>query len=365
MGLHTVFAALESEISAMYLERDEQVKGLLRAILAGEHVLLLGPPGTAKSATICELIARINGADMFETLLTPFSSPEEVFGPVSIQGLQADKYERILSGYLPEAHVGFVDEVFKANSAILNSLLTIMAERKYKNGRTSLRVPLISLVGASNETPQEDNLGAMYDRFMLRYVSSYVSASNVVNLLRPFPQGAKRTTITLAELKQAQAEVETVAVSDAILEEVAHLKHTCENAPTPFKASDRRWRASVRLLKACAYLDGRDSVASDDLMVYANVLWDNMADANVCASVVGKVINPAYTQVVEHADAIDKLLRELVSAVGGEQAGIEALVKIKTHKEAMSKIHAGEKGAKLVATVGEKVNAAIKKSMRF
>jgi len=357
------FKAIIAEIASIFLEREEQIRAVCCAILAGEHVLLLGPPGTAKSASIVELMRRISGANYFETLLTRFSAPEEVFGPVSIQGLQQDKYERKYEGYLPWAHVGFVDEVFKANSAILNSLLTLMAERKFKCGVQLVNAPLVTLVGASNETPQEDDLTAMYDRFMVRKISHYVSDANVVNLLRPSTgANAGNTGLTLKEWEQARAEVKTVKVSDAILEEVAALKATMKHKG--FGASDRRWRASIKLLQACAYLDGRDSVDSDDLMVYGDVLWDDMKDAKSVADEVGKIINPAMQQVLEHIDAVEKLLSEFVHAPG-DQEKINAMAKINTHKTALLKIKAGAKGEEAVKRIGEKVNAAIKKSMKF
>ena len=355
------FRTIMTEIASIFLEREEQILAIMRALLAGEHVLLLGPPGTAKSATVVELMRRITGANYFETLLTRFSAPEEVFGPVSIMGLQQDKYERKYEGYLPWAHVGFVDEVFKANSAILNSLLTLMAERKFKCGVQNISAPLVSLVGASNETPQEDDLGAMYDRFMVRKISAYVSPANVVNLLRPSTgQNAGNTSLTLAEWEQARKEVRTVKVGDSVLEEVAVLKAAMERKG--FRASDRRWRASIKLLQACAYLDGRDSVESDDLLVYSDVLWDDMKDAKTVADEVGKIVNPAMQQVLEHIDAVEKLLGEFVNA-SDEESRINAKQKINQHQASLKKIKAGRKGEEAAGKIDEKVKVAVRKIM--
>lgn len=355
------FRTIMAEIAAIFLEREEQILAIMRALLAGEHVLLLGPPGTAKSATVVELMRRIVGAFYFETLLTRFSAPEEVFGPVSIMGLQQDKYERKYEGYLPWAHVGFVDEVFKANSAILNSMLTLMAERKFKCGVQLVNAPLVTLVGASNETPQEDDLGALYDRFMVRCISSYVSPANVVNLLRPSTgQNAGNTSLTLKELETARNEVRLVKVDDVVLEEVAALKTAMQKKG--FTASDRRWRGSVKLLQACAYLDGRDSVSSDDLLVYGNVLWDDMKDAKTVADEVGRIINPAMQQVMEHIDAVEKLLGEFINAPD-EQERINAKLKINQHQASLKKLKAGKKGEEAAAKIDEKVKAAVKKIM--
>lgn len=355
--------AIMAEIATIFLEREDQIQAVMRALLAELHVLLLGPPGTAKSAVIVELMRRITGANYFETLLTPFSAPEEVFGPVSIMGLQQDKFERKYEGYLPWAHVGFIDEVFKANSAILNSLLTIMAERKFKCGVQLVNAPLVSLVGASNETPQEDNLTAMYDRFMVRKISAYVSDANVVNLLRPSTgANAGNTVLSLKEWDKARSEVKTVDVPEDILEEVANLKAVMKHKG--FGASDRRWRASIRLLQACAYLDGRSAVESDDLMVYSDVLWDDMKDAKPVADEVGKIINPAMQALLEHIDEVDKLLNQFVNAPD-EQERINAMAKINTHKTKLTKIKAGAKGEEAIKRIGEKVNAAVKKVMKF
>jgi MoxR-like ATPase len=237
-----------------------------------------------------------------------------------------------------------------------------MAERKYSNGRTTLKVPLFSLVGASNEVAQEDSLSAMYDRFMLRYISNYVSGSNVVNLLKlnMTPPG-NRTTISLNDLQVAQAEVSSVNVEDAVLEEVANLKNETEKEG--LKASDRRWRTSMGLLKACAYLDGRDKVVSDDLMVYANVLWDSMQDASKCASIVGRVINPTMTQLVEHADAVEKIISEFLASGASSDAGVQMITKIKQHKEAIGKLNAGSKGEEIKKRIGKKVEDAMKKAI--
>ena len=147
--------ALRSALRARFVERDRVVDGLLIALLARQHVLLLGPPGTAKSLLARTLCESLEGARFFEWLLTKFSTPEELFGPVSLQALEAGRYERITDGKIPEAHVAFLDEVFKSNSAILNALLTLMNERMYHEGSAARPVPLQTLVAASNELPDE------------------------------------------------------------------------------------------------------------------------------------------------------------------------------------------------------------------
>ena len=180
-------AALESGL----VERETEVRLLLLAAFCGEHLLLLGPPGTAKSELGRRLSAVCGGASFFERLLTRFSVPEELFGPLSMRGLENDQYVRQTDGYLPTATVAFVDEVFKANSAILNSLLTILNERLFDNGNERVEVPLLCLVGASNELPESEELDALYDRFLLRCAVEQVSAAGLGDLLAMRAAGAE------------------------------------------------------------------------------------------------------------------------------------------------------------------------------
>src|SRR5215470_17795440 len=181
--------ALERELTASLIERDEVVRASLVALLAEQHLVILGPPGTAKSALVTELARRIspqNGAGLrnFAYLMTRFTTPEELFGPVSVSGLKRDEYRRITAGKLVEAELVFLDEIFKASSAILNALLKIANERAFHNGGQEMQVPLISLFGASNEMPQGNELEALWDRFLLRFRVGYVTDTGFVRFIR-------------------------------------------------------------------------------------------------------------------------------------------------------------------------------------
>jgi MoxR-like ATPase len=196
------FETLRAALAAALIERDEEVQLLLLGLLAGEHVLLVGPPGTGKSLLCSALTSAVGGARKFETLLTKFSTPEELFGPVSVQALKADRYERLTAGYLPEAHFAFVDEVWKASSAILNTLLTLMQERRFDNGGRRVDCPLRLMVAASNEWPVGDgyeSLGAAFDRFLIRKLVRPVSAAGRERLFirRPDPGKPVEDAVTL------------------------------------------------------------------------------------------------------------------------------------------------------------------------
>src|SRR5579859_3856917 len=166
-----------------FLGKDEVIRLLCIAVLAGEHAVLIGPPGTAKSALL-RTFARMLDAAYFEYLLTRFTEPNEIFGPVDIAAFREGKYQRRTEGMLPEAEIVFLDEVFKSNSAILNSLLTLLNERRYTSGGEVVRCPLLSAFGASNEVPSDETLTAIYDRFILRIRSDNLDAYHFQDLLQ-------------------------------------------------------------------------------------------------------------------------------------------------------------------------------------
>src|SRR6187431_914159 len=174
MTPHDKLRKIREELQQMFLERAELIDGALAALLSAQHVMIVGPPGTAKSMLADELCRRIEGASYFQWLLTKFTTPEELFGAVSLKALEADDYRRVTSHKLPEAHIAFLDEVFKASSSILNAILTLINERLFHNGKEITRVPLLTLFGASNELPEEEELTALYDRFLVRFVVGYI-----------------------------------------------------------------------------------------------------------------------------------------------------------------------------------------------
>jgi len=246
------------------LERDVPVRLLLLAALAGEHVLLVGPPGTAKS----ELARRLHGAFVdapyFERLLTRFSVPEELFGPLSLKALEQDRYERLVDGFLPTAQVAFLDEVFKANSAILNALLTLLNEREFDNGAGRVRVPLVCVVGATNEVPSDESLQAFYDRFLLRVPVEPVGDASFSALLALPAQSAPATARLRADATAPlRGRAEAVALPDDIIALLVQVRAWC--AQESVTVSDRRWRKLVALLKVQAASRGAAEVGIWDL----------------------------------------------------------------------------------------------------
>jgi MoxR-like ATPase len=218
-----------------------------------------------------ELCQRVEGADYFQWLLTKFTTPEEIFGAVSLKALEQDDYRRVTTHKLPEAHIAFLDEIFKANSSILNALLTLINERLFHNGRERLSVPLITLFGASNELPDEEELTALYDRFMLRFVADYISEEFRFLKMLEAGRPAAPTRLGFGELEELRRMVAAVPVPAGVLRTIADIRR--ELGRQQIIASDRRYRMSLDLLRAHAFLMQRSQVTEDDLLFLQHVLW--------------------------------------------------------------------------------------------
>jgi MoxR-like ATPase len=264
-------AAIRDELNRQFFERAELIDGALCALLSASHLLVIGPPGTAKSMLADELCCRIAGANYFQWLLTKFSTPEELFGAVSLKSLEQDDYRRVTDHKLPEAHIAFLDEIFKANSSILNALLTVINERIFHNGRERVAVPLITMFGASNELPDEEELTALFDRFMLRFTVDYIGEDfRFLKMLEGTP-ASERTVLSFAELDELRAAARAIALPGGILQAIAGLRR--DLAGQQIIASDRRWRNALAILRAHALLCARPQVGEDDLPFLEHVLW--------------------------------------------------------------------------------------------
>jgi MoxR-like ATPase len=271
-------AAIE-ELERGLLQRDVAARALLLAVLSGEHVLLLGPPGTAKSELARRLKRLLPGAHYFERLLTRFSVPEELFGPLSLKALEDDRYERLTDGYLPSAEVAFLDEVFKANSAILNTLLGLLHERRFDNGSQRVPVPLVCLVGASNEVPQDDGLQAFHDRFLLRVPVQPVDDDHFKELLQARWSESNldaQAQIPPEVLSVLRAHATEVALGEAALSVLQAAR--AQARLTRQTVSDRRWRQTAALLQVQAASRGAVEVSPWDAWLLPFTLASDPAE---------------------------------------------------------------------------------------
>ncbi len=309
---------LGQTLARQFLGKDEVVRLLVISVIAGEHCLLLGPPGTAKSALIRSL-SELFQARYFEYLLTRFTEPNEIFGPVDIASFREGVYRRNTAGMLPEAEIVFLDEVFKSNSAILNALLSLLNERKFTSGGRVIRCPIRSVFGASNEVPSDETLTAIFDRFLLRVHSDNLDAYHFSELLQ---RGIE------LELRELKGEKLTPLCSAEELAELGKEMGTRMNFSEPFLSaykglvfqiraegislSDRRVVKLLKLFAASTYLDGRESADASDFFVLKHI-WNNYDQVPILEGVVEPVLEGFFR---EHPE-----LRR-VGAVG---VGIEAL----------------------------------------
>jgi len=258
-----------------FKEREAEINGSFLAVLSGENLLFLGPPGTAKTQLAKNICQSIEGGNFFNYLLTSFSTPEELFGPLSLKALEEDKFRRNIDGCLPTAHIALLDEIFKASSAILNSLLAILNEHKYHNGQELVDVPLLSVFGASNEFPDEnDNLEALYDRFLFRYRLDYIQdEENFRNLLFRSPEEFKPTSsIRISTIYELRARAKDLSVDPDVEIIITKLRKSLQLQE--IEISDRRWKKVVQVLKVAACSSECPSVDRTMVLLLQHMLWN-------------------------------------------------------------------------------------------
>jgi MoxR-like ATPase len=275
-----------------YVGREEVVDLIALAIVAREHLFLYGPPGTAKSALI-RAFANAVDARYFEYLLTRFSEPNEVFGPIDLVKLREGMVATVTTGMLPEAEFVFLDELFNANSAILNNLLTVLNERIYRRGAETHRLPMLSLFSASNHLPEDDALGALFDRFLLRCRVEPLPRESVPRLLRAgWLLESKNGTQTphggvsandLREMAQRIFSVDLSPIDDLYTNTVFKVRDL------GIALSDRRAVKVLKLVAASAVLCGRTAAAGSDLWVMRYV-WDRDEQIGPLASLIQGIL---------------------------------------------------------------------------
>ncbi|MEZ4369063.1 MAG: AAA family ATPase [Kofleriaceae bacterium] len=345
------FQEVARQLGAQFLDKQEIIRLMMVSAIAGEHMVIIGPPGTAKSAMI-DMFARLIDARYFEYLLTRFTEPNELFGPIDIAAFREGRYTRRVEAMLPTAEIVFLDEIFKSNSAILNSLLHVINERKFQNGADVLPVPLISLFAASNEVPADENLAAMFDRFLIRALSDNLDSYHFHALM------TKGTALEVAKMTGQRAAVKPV-ISAADLRAIQGGFDRFMVFPEEFLAkykglifqirsegitvSDRRAVKLLKLLAASAVFDGRTTVNDGDFFVLRHI-WNNLDQVELLDEIVGPVVDaffrehPGARRFIGPSAGLEELLAELNLIRGlltrdGELSDIQLFSQLKNLSE--------------------------------
>lgn len=329
-------------------EKEEAVRLGLLAAVSGESIFFLGAPGSAKSMIARRIVQAFQadgnkGLKYFEYLMNQFSTPEDIFGNISLRALNGEgesgkeEYKRITDGMLPQADIAFLDEIWKASPAIQNTLLTIINERKFHNGNTVENVPLKALFTASNELPAENaGLEALYDRLILRLCVNYIENEESfldmidaphVNEIK-FEEADKNLLITDEEMKNWKQQIDNVTLSEAVKSVITAIRKELTIKTEQFKSegkdpkewftvSDRRWKKIARILKTSAFLNDRTKVDLMDCQLIEYCIWNTEEQQQKVGEIVAKCIkengleyNTSIEDIIEQIDEFNKYVTE-------------------------------------------------------
>ena len=319
------------EMNNLFVERDELIKLMELALVTSTNLLMTGPPGTAKSKITQELCSRIENANYFQWMLNKTSDPSEILGPFSVKEMENDKFMRITHGKLPEAHIAFMDEVYKSNAPTLNALLTIMNEHIFYNDGKAVDIPLISMFGASNEPPEDDSLLALHDRFIFRMEVRYVRDaankkrmhSNYVDDRAGLLGLAAKTTISLAELQVLQQATKSVKVPKDIINKFIRLINDLDRQA--IHISDRRQNECFKIMQGSAVLRGSNVVGLDDFKSLVYVLWEKEEHIPIIESIILKMVNPYDDRFKELKDNFNQVKTDIDNITDSSQKSKKAI----------------------------------------
>ncbi len=327
LGIDERFKILIKYLNSGLYEKEEAVRLALLCAVAETSIFFLGPPGTAKSMISCRIKEGFgDDTKYFEHLMNEFTTPDEIFGTIKLKGLDEGIYEKNTDGFLPQANVAFLDEIWKSGPAILNTLLTIINEKKFHNGNKIEDVPLQILLAASNELPKEKaGLEALYDRFVVRTMVYPVKDENSffklceTNGKALIPNdNIKKILLTIDEVKSWQSEIEKVELGEKIHEVISQIRAELERKnqekdrgeKEKFYVSDRRWKKIVKLLKTSAFLCGRTAVDLMDLQLITYCIWNTAKQCDEAKTIVEEIVQQHGLETTTAIDDIEEQIAE-------------------------------------------------------
>lgn len=370
---------MEATANGHVLERTTEVRCGINALLSGRHLCMVGPPGVAKSMltrTLVRLVGDIADGQYFEWFVTKFSTPEELFGPHSLRALEQDRYVRATGHKLPEARVAFIDEIFKASSALLNTLLPVLNERLFYNNGAPMQLDLASVFCASNETPEEaSDLAALWDRIAFRLFTKPIqNEGNFEAMLRAATNRVPiLPVISWDELMAAKAMVSQVVIPDDVYEAITNLRAAL--ARENILPSERRFVECLPIIQAQAVRNRRMMATIDDMRLLSHVLWNTQAQQPLVQRLVAELANPDDKIVMEIESAVEQLAKELdellatadnAQARGRKAVEIQGKLEAATDdlKEVRKKMEAAGRTSDLVDPLRQRIYGVSKRLFR-
>lgn len=313
-ALFSKLQTFRAALNASFLERTDVIDGLLASVITQQNAFLFGKPGTGKSELVRAVSNGFNGSKFFGYLLSPTTDPSELFGPVAVSKLLKDEYTRDVTGYLPSANIAFLDELFRGSSAVLNSLLTILNERTFNNGKDLLKTPIQSIVAATNSFPQEESLQAFCDRFLFRPTVETLSKPTSKRLIDQWTLGFQQrpeinSDLTYEDLITLQKEAKLIQIDEEFLDRFGQVIELLGSRG--ISISDRRRVQILRFMRGWALVQGDDTLYAEHLhRSLVHIVYETTDDISVIKEVLLQAIPTAEKQISDIRRAYNAILTE-------------------------------------------------------